>query len=299
MTELTVLEQTDLARCEAVIDRNLQAFWQVGDALTEIRDKRLYRSTHNSFEDYCREKWALSKTHANRLIGAADVAHNLTPTGLQMTPTGVTLHNERQLRPLVGLTPDAQREIWTEVTANGKPTAAKVIQAVNVRQSKVNQGLLSSESDDWHTPQHIIDRVVMLFGVIDLDPCSNSKEQPNVPAKVHYTLEDNGIKKHWFKHVYMNPPYGDAIIVWVQRLIKAYTTNEIYEGIALLPARTDTNWFQPLFDYPICFIKGRLKFSNSNNSAPFPSVIVYLGKDYDLFGDCFSDLGRLVKPFGG
>jgi hypothetical protein len=48
----------------------------------EIRDSRLYRQEFDTFEDYCRERWKMSKTNANRLIDAAEVATNVTPIGV-------------------------------------------------------------------------------------------------------------------------------------------------------------------------------------------------------------------------
>jgi hypothetical protein len=115
---------SELKRCEAIIERNLKTFINVGNALLNIRDNRLYRDTHKTFETYCRERWGWSKTHANRLVEAASVTQNLTPTGV--IPT-----NERQLRPLANLKPAAQRQIWTQAVkeSNGRaPTAALVNQ---------------------------------------------------------------------------------------------------------------------------------------------------------------------------
>lgn len=157
---------------------------------------------------------------------------------------------------------------------------------------RFNGGMRSSDSPEWYTPQHIIDLVIELFDRIDLDPCSNSHETPNVPALAHYTAADDGLALPWHGRIYMNPPYGDEVTAWVNRIIQAYQDSEIAEGIALLPARIDTNWFQPLWDYPMCFIKGRLKFSGSENSAPFPSVLVYFGVDVERFCDVFEEIGR-------
>ena len=69
--------------------------------------------------------------------------------------------------------------------------------------------------------------------------------------------------------VFMNPPYGREIGYWVKKLSQNI-------GVALLPARTDTNWFHTYIynKAEIRFIKGRIKFGNSKNSAPFPSMIV-------------------------
>jgi len=70
----------------------------------------------------------------------------------------------------------------------------------------------------------------------------------------------------------MNPPYGREIEKWVR---KAALSPAITVG--LLPARTDTKWFhlwvQP-YASEIRFIPGRVKFGNSRNSAPFPSIVV-------------------------
>src|SRR5262245_26470570 len=106
MNELSVGERGELARCEAVVERGLATFVEVGSALLSIRECRLYRAEFGTFEEYCRARWGMSKTHANRMIDAADVAGNLTPTGV--IPT-----TERQARELASLEPDRQRIAWS------------------------------------------------------------------------------------------------------------------------------------------------------------------------------------------
>ena len=85
-----------LDECEQVIERGLTTFVEVGQALMEIRDGRLYRATHSDFDTYCRERWGWNVRYANRVIGAAEVAEELGPMG----PTPAS---ERQARPLTGL----------------------------------------------------------------------------------------------------------------------------------------------------------------------------------------------------
>lgn len=79
--------------------------------------------------------------------------------------------------------------------------------------------------------------------------------------------------------VFCNPPYGREIGKWVE---KAYRTNEESGDLVvmLLPARTDTKWFHDFIYHKaeIRFIKGRLKFGGSKNSAPFPSMVVIYRK---------------------
>jgi hypothetical protein len=74
---LSVNERTEFQQLETVIQTGLQ----MGNALMEIRDRRLYRESHMTFEDYCNERWQFSARQANRLIGAAQVVENLRPIG--------------------------------------------------------------------------------------------------------------------------------------------------------------------------------------------------------------------------
>lgn len=156
---------------------------------------------------------------------------------------------------------------------------------------KSKEACFSSQSVEWNTPAHIVQSVLSVLKVIDLDPCSNSHTRPNIPANTLYTKNENGLNKQWSGRVYMNPPYGREIINWVRRLHIEYKSNHVREAVALLPARTDTVWFRILRDYPRCFIHGRLKFGNASTSAPFPSVVVYLGLQSERFNRVFSKLG--------
>lgn len=151
----------------------------------------------------------------------------------------------------------------------------------------------SSATPEWNTPSHIVDRVLEVLGSIDLDPCSNSRTNPNVPARKCYTKQENGLGQAWTGRVYMNPPYGREIGSWVSKLHNAYQTHNVCEAVALLPARTDTQWFRTLRPYPKCFVTGRLKFGEARNSAPFPSVVVYLGHRPSRFTAVFSSLGDI------
>jgi protein gp37 len=123
MNNLTTTENSKLKQCETIIERGQKTFYEVGMALKTIRDARLYRSTHRTFEDYCRERWGFEKTTANRFITSSIVVENLTPIGVKP-------ETESQLRPLTALkSPDEQREAWTlavDTAPDGKVTAAHV-----------------------------------------------------------------------------------------------------------------------------------------------------------------------------
>ena len=121
---LTVTESDRLAECEATIERGFQTFAEVGSALLEIRDSRLYRSEFGTFEDYCQTRWSMTRAYANRTIAAAQVVADLAPMGA--IPT-----SERQARELVGLPAETAAAVMTAAVdaTGGKPTAAAIREA--------------------------------------------------------------------------------------------------------------------------------------------------------------------------
>lgn len=126
MNELTTVETAELESYEAVIENGIGKFFEVGNALTQIREKKLYRREHETFEDYCQDKWGIGRNYASKLIGAAVVVENLGT----IVPKP---KNEAQVRPLKKLPPTEQKKVWEQaVVANeGKqPTAVQVETAV-------------------------------------------------------------------------------------------------------------------------------------------------------------------------
>ncbi len=128
MTDLITLdERSRLYQLEETIRQGLNTFVDVGNALLEIRDKRLYRQEYSTFEEYFQTVWGMSKMHAYRLMDSAGVIDNLKSNQLVTFPT-----NESQARPLASLEPDEQVEAWKRVitsTPEGKITAAIVLKA--------------------------------------------------------------------------------------------------------------------------------------------------------------------------
>ena len=133
--------------------------------------------------------------------------------------------------------------------------------------------MFSSATDMWATPQSFFDELNNEFH-FTLDPCAT---KANAKCNKFYTIDEDGLQQDWKGEVvFCNPPYGKMISSWVRKCSqeskKPNTT-----VVALLPARTDTRYFH---DYiygkaeKIRFIKGRLKFGDSKNSAPFPSMVV-------------------------
>lgn len=133
--------------------------------------------------------------------------------------------------------------------------------------------MFSSKTDMWSTPQDFFDKLNDEFN-FDLDPCSTHE---NAKCKKHYTKEENGLIQDWGGHkVFCNPPYGRELKDWVKKCSEeSKKPNTLI--VMLIPSRTDTSYFH---DYiykkakEIRFIRGRLKFGDSKNAAPFPSMVV-------------------------
>lgn len=167
----------------------------------------------------------------------------------------------------------------------------------------ISNVMYSSATPEHYTPTEIVRAVVRCMGRIDLDPCSNP-ERNIVPATIHYTAKEDGLRQVWRGNVYMNPPYGRVIKTWIEKMIEEYKRGFVIQAIALVPARTDTEWFSLLEPYTVCFVRGRLKFSGDGNrsAAPFPSAIAYLGDNDRKFADVFSEYGSIYSvtmPYRG
>ncbi|MFN6455785.1 MAG: hypothetical protein RM022_026800 [Nostoc sp. EfeVER01] len=135
--ELTEEEQRDRLHLERRVER---AFFEAGKALTELRDRRLYRSTHKTFEEYCRDRFAHSRQQSNYLIAAAGVYENLTTIGCQnvenqnLTTNGTQIlpTSERQVRSMTKLEPQEQQEVWLRAVelAGGKVPTGRIVKDV-------------------------------------------------------------------------------------------------------------------------------------------------------------------------
>lgn len=132
--------------------------------------------------------------------------------------------------------------------------------------------MFSSKTDLWETPQDLFDKLNNEFQ-FTFDVCATPE---NAKCDKFYTEEQDGLEHPWKGTVWCNPPYGRGIGQWVRRALFASVSGATV--VMLLPARTDTKWFHDYIykrnNVEIRFIRGRLKFGGSKNSAPFPSMVV-------------------------
>jgi phage N-6-adenine-methyltransferase len=127
----------------------------------------------------------------------------------------------------------------------------------------------SSNTYEWETPQDLFDELNSEFG-FTLDVCATFD---NAKCPNFYSPIQDGLLQEWKGICWMNPPYGKQIKEWMK---KAYWVSlKGVTVVCLVPSRTDSGWWH---DYAmkgeIRFIRGRLRFGGSKNSAPFPSAII-------------------------
>jgi hypothetical protein len=140
---LTVAESTALAEHEAVIERGIKTFYEVGLALADIRDRNLYRADYGTFEEYAEQRWQMSRSRAYQMIDAAGVVSTIVDT--ELPPPA----NEGQAREL-GRVPEPERAaVWAETVerTDGKPTAAAVRETYEQRHAPSDDDLLAG--GDW------------------------------------------------------------------------------------------------------------------------------------------------------
>lgn len=152
-----------------------------------------------------------------------------------------------------------------------------------------NKGMLTSNTDDWGTPQWLFDKYNEQFN-FDIDVCASPH---NHKCNQYFTKEDDGLKMEWEGRCWCNPPYGRQIGLWMEKAYKSSIMGATV--VCLVPARTDTKWWcNWACKGNIKFIKGRLKFNDGNGSATFPSAIIVYPARKPTWG-IFDELDIITK----
>jgi phage N-6-adenine-methyltransferase len=156
---------------------------------------------------------------------------------------------------------------------------------------------------EWQTPERYIESARNVLGVIDLDPASTPEANEIVKASKFYTKEEDGLTRPWFGNVWLNPPYGGMAKEFVAKLIQEFEYGDVRSAIVLLNANsTETRWWQPLWQYPICFTDHRIKFVSpdglSESNPTNGSAFVWMGRrstKLSAFINQFSKWGTVVE----
>lgn len=329
---LTVSEATRLTELEGVVARGLATFVDVGNALAAIRDARLYRAAHGTFEEYLQARWGMARRTAYQMIDAATVVENVRNCA-QIAPA-----NESQARPLARLEPDEQRAAWgrvVETAPDGKVTAAHVQAVVDEMTTPEpdddgeaewqfnreqileanRQGAMiqvpkrppqlhvADDSYEWYTPTEYIEAARAVMGGIDLDPASCEVANGVVQAAEYYDAQADGLHQVWRGNVWLNPPYNMPWIEnFVDKALAAYRSGACPQAIILTNNSTDTGWFHKLMSAgPFCLTRGRIRFWGESGDVLATrqgQAIFYLGPNVERFVSLFAGFGMIVEAIG-
>jgi len=150
-----------------------------------------------------------------------------------------------------------------------------LIFAIKFKQMNTSFERCENTKVEWLTPPELVKKL----GEFDLDPCS-PVEAPFLHAEHNFTILDDGLNREWFGRVYLNPPYGRGMELWIEKL-------KIHgNGVALIFARTETRlFFQHIWNDAdaVLFVKGRIKFYHvtgiQGGTPGAPSVFIAYGKE--------------------
>ena len=135
-------------------------------------------------------------------------------------------------------------------------------------------GYLSSVRQDWATPQDLFDRLDAEFH-FTLDVASSDE---NAKCADHYTAADDGLAQPWHGTVWCNPPYGSEVGKWAKKAAEYGESGGV--AVMLVASRTDTIWWNEhvvKHASEVRFVRGRLRFDDGKDSAPFASAVVVFG----------------------
>lgn len=239
-----------------------------------------------------------------RLVSDEELEHEIKASAAAITAHRVQMNKEMRERLLPALLELKER------TYRKTPGFYETLEKMGLNPDTVRQWFYRSntadeiiavledeenprESNDWGTPPNIVEAVKSVLGGIDLDPASSDVANQTVQATNYYT--QNGLEKPWEGRVFLNPPYR-GIAPWIEKLVGEYRAGNTTAAIALLPNYTESGWFHSLNKFPICFIRGNVRFLRPDGKTgkgipPFQSVALYLGPDNTKFAEVFGKLG--------
>lgn len=147
----------------------------------------------------------------------------------------------------------------------------------------------SSKDHTWETPQDLFDKLNKVFN-FKTDVCALPE---TAKCTNYFTPEVDGLKQDWINTCWCNPPYGRMQKDWIKKARDEAVNNKAVV-VMLIPAKPDTRiWHDVIFkgSSAVCFIKGRLRFGDAKENAPFPSAIV-------VFGDINKEQVEALESFG-
>lgn len=165
------------------------------------------------------------------------------------------------------------------------------------------------KNNEWYTEAKYVNAARSVMGGIDLDPASCEAANQTVKATRYYTKDDNGLMQSWHGCIWLNPPYGRVHPertgstqsfqkAFAEKLLLEYRAGNVKQAILLSLGNPNSVWFQPFFDFVLCFYRGHIDFyrpDGSTGTFGFPLAFAYLGPNEAKFIETFSRFGRIAR----
>lgn len=178
--------------------------------------------------------------------------------------------------------------------------------AERIAYARSDLGYLSSTSDEWYTPPHVIELARAAMGGIDTDPASTKEAQAWIRARIWYDKHRDGLRSDlpWEGNVWLNPPYGrgeSSARQWIGRLLAELEGGAVRQAITCLNIDSSSaEWFAPIWSHAAahCTSRGRLNFVNPGRPSSSPTkgtILSYFGPRLDEFRTEFSRVGHVYQ----
>lgn len=162
------------------------------------------------------------------------------------------------------------------------------------------------DSNEWYALAQYVAAAREVMNGIELDPASCELANLVIGAERYYTREQDGLQQDWTcDSLWLNPPFGtlpsgrSSMATWAARLIHAYRGGHVKQAILISMNNTEANWFQPFWDYPICFPCPRVLFHRPDGTLDHHiqgTCFVYFGTQVERFIAAFRKFGPVVTP---
>lgn len=337
-SETRIVVQQRTSEIKGLMRRAASDIIDIGQKLIEVKERLERTAGYGHFGRWIKAEFGWSHDTAGRFMNVAQrfgdfpqIAESAAPSALYLLAAPSTPEGARQEaleRGAAGeaITYSAARDIVSryeddedeplsayeqamaeQIEArqyDGLPLPTPPAESIRRQQISVITG--SSESNEWYTPAHIIERARQVLGEIDLDPASCAAANAIVGAKTFCTQEQDGFSGPWFGRVWLNPPYGKEdgeretnAVRWARKLIEEYDADHVSAAILLVKAALGYNWFEELWrQYPTCLLRERVSFMRPDGSddgqAKHATALLYLGPNVTRFYAVFSPVGRVI-----
>jgi hypothetical protein len=155
------------------------------------------------------------------------------------------------------------------------------------------------ECSEQHALDDIAKAAAEVLGQIDID--LSGRRTLDVSVQAPNGQRDGAVRLQWRGRVYLSLLFDERPAAWLEQLLADHGSGAVHEAIAVVPARTDSDWFQHLLEYSVCFIRGRLtpNCAEHNSEAYWPAAVVYVGDRVDRFVSRFGAFGAVVSCYDG